>query len=367
MSPLLEGTEINGMKMPNRFVRSATWEGLADPDGACTPALRDRMAELAEGQVGLIISGHAYVSREGQAGIGQLGIYDDPLMPGLEAMVQAVHERRGRIICQLTHAGFFANAKLTGLPVQAPSQVEGYAKTPRSVMTMDHIAEVVRSFGQAARRAREAGFDGVQIHAAHGYLLSQFLSGAFNKREDVYGGPVENRARALLEALEEIRGVVGQAYPVMVKLNCSDWLPGGVTLPDALRVGAMLEKAGIDAIEVSGGTVASGALGPSRQAIVGEEMEAYFREESKAFKERLGIPILLVGGIRSFALAERLLEEGYADYFSLSRPLIREPHLIKRWAAGDRAKSECLSDSLCFRPGRAGKGVYCVIKEKGRS
>lgn len=364
MSEMFEATEINGITLSNRFVRSATWEGMATEEGECTPRLIDAMTELAKGQIGLIISSHAYVREDGKAGPGQIGIYKDDLIPGLRNMTGTIHDQGGKIVSQLTHGGFFSNPKLTGKPILAPSDVEGFAKASRKEMTEADIGEIVEAFGDAARRSQEAGFDGIQIHSAHGYLFSQFISPAFNKRTDKYGGSVEKRARALLEVLGKMRNTVGDDFPILVKLNGEDFIEGGLTLEDSLKVGVMLQKNGMDAIEVSGGTLVSGKFGPSRPGIKTEEKEAYFRDAGKAFKEALDIPIILVGGNRSFRMAERLVEEGYADYISMSRPLIREPHLIKRWAAGDLRKAECVSDNQCFSPGMEGKGVYCVTEGK---
>jgi 2,4-dienoyl-CoA reductase-like NADH-dependent reductase (Old Yellow Enzyme family) len=227
-------------------------------------------------------------------------------------------------------------------------------------MTLEDIREDVEAFGAAAYRAREAGFDGVQIHAAHGYLLSQFLSPAFNKREDDYGGPVENRARALLEVLRRLKTEVGHDFPILVKMNSEDFVDDGLSLEDAVTVGSMLEEGGIDAIELSGGTPLSGKLGSIRKEIKSEEDEAYFKDSAKAFKRALQIPLILVGGIRSIQVAEKLLSEGIADYISMSRPFVREPSLVKRWASGDLRRAACLSDSLCFRPIVAGEGIHCI-------
>jgi 2,4-dienoyl-CoA reductase-like NADH-dependent reductase (Old Yellow Enzyme family) len=228
MSKLFEPSEINGMTLANRFVRSATWEGMAADDGACTPKLIDLMAGLAKGGVGLIISSHAYVSPEGQAGPWQIGAHDDKLIPGLGAMAAAVHENGGKIVLQLAHAGYFANAKLTGQTPMAPSSVEGFAKGPRREMAAADIQGVVEAYGAAAGRAQAAGFDGVQIHSAHGYLLSQFLSPAFNQRQDECSGSIENRARPLIAVLREIRAAVGKKYPVLVKMNCQDFIENGL-------------------------------------------------------------------------------------------------------------------------------------------
>jgi 2,4-dienoyl-CoA reductase-like NADH-dependent reductase (Old Yellow Enzyme family) len=230
-------------------------------------------------------------------------------------------------------------------------------------LTERDIRDIAVAFAQAAKRAKDVGFDGVQLHAAHGYLMSQFLSPVFNRRSDSYGGDVANRCKALVETLEEVRAEVGRDYPVLIKMNSEDGLEGGQTLEDSLEVGRRLQQEGIDAIEVSGGTLVSGRSGPSR-GTKSEEREAYFRTASKAFKAALHVPIVLVGGIRSPNLAERFLEEGIADYFSMSRPFIREPDLVKRWASGDRSKARCVSDNQCFAPGFEGKGVYCVTERK---
>jgi 2,4-dienoyl-CoA reductase-like NADH-dependent reductase (Old Yellow Enzyme family) len=364
MSKLFESTEINGMKLANRFVRSATWEGMANPDGSVTPVLIDLVAQLARGQVGLIISSHAYIRPEGQAGSRQLGVYKDELVKGLKQMTQAVHEQGGRIVLQIAHSGCLANPSITGQDPLGPSNLEGFSKTPCREMTVQDIRDVVEAFGLAAQRAKEAGFDGVQVHSAHGYLLNQFISPLFNKRTDDYGGSVENRSRALREAIQKVRSKVGTGYPVLIKLNSEDYLEGGLTLEDSLKIGTTLHKEGIDAIELSGGTLRSGKLSPSRAGITGEDKEAYFQEAARAFRKHLEIPLILVGGIRSFTVAERIVEQGMADYISMSRPFIREPGLIKRWKSGDLSKATCLSDNQCFAPAMAGEGIYCVVEKK---
>jgi 2,4-dienoyl-CoA reductase-like NADH-dependent reductase (Old Yellow Enzyme family) len=366
MSKLFETSEINGMKLANRFVRSATWEGMAADDGACMPKLIGLMVNLAKGGVGLIITSHAYVSPEGQAGPWQLGVYKDELISGLTEMTKAVHDHGGEIVMQLAHAGYFANAKLTGQTPIAPSNAEGFAKGPRQEMTADEIQGVVKAYGAAAKRAQTAGFDGVQIHCAHGYLLSQFLSPAFNQRKDEYGGGILNRARALIEVLREIRQVVGKDYPVLVKMNCQDFIENGLQPEDSLQAGKMLVENGIDAIELSGGVLIGGKLSPSRMGIKSEEKEAYFQNEARTFKREVNAPLILVGGNRSFQVAERIVNEGVADYISLCRPLIREPDLVNRWKSGDLSKAACVSDNMCFEPAMKGDGIYCLTEERER-
>jgi 2,4-dienoyl-CoA reductase-like NADH-dependent reductase (Old Yellow Enzyme family) len=369
MTELFAPSEINGMKISNRFVRSATWSGMATDDGASTPQLVDLMRDLAKGGVGLIITGHAYIQKDGQAGPRQLGIYKDELIPGLRTITQAVHERSGKIILQLAHAGFYAHSALTGHTPLAPSNIDGLSKKPRKEIRIQDIKEIVNSFGEAARRAKEAGFDGVQIHSAHGYLLSQFLSPFYNQRTDEYGGTIYNRSRILIEVLATIRNVVGRNFPILVKLNSQDCSAGGLTLKDSMRVGAMLSERGIDAIELSGGLITSSSLSPSRRGITSKKKEAYFRTEAQSFKKVINVPLILVGGIRSYNVAKQLIDERVADYISMCRPFIREPDLLNHWKAGDLRKATCISDNMCFSAAMAGKGIYCVTekKEKGLS
>lgn len=367
MSKLFETTTLKNMTLPNHFVRSATWEGMAKKDGSCTHGLINMMTQLARGGVGLIITGHAYVRKDGQAGPWQLGVYSDQLIEGLTEMTEAVHKENGKIVMQLAHSGCQAPFGLTGLEPLGPSVMENQEGSSCREMTQADISKVIEVFARGAVRAKQAGFDGVQIHAAHGYLLSQFLSPFFNKRTDEYGGIIENRMRIVLEVLESIRGSVGQDFPVLIKMNSEDFLDKGLTVDDMLHAAALLEQAGIDAIELSGGTGYSGRRIPVRIAKIDtEEKEAFYRAAAKRYKERITVPLMLVGGIRSYEVSERLVDEGTADYISLCRPLIREPHLINRWKQGDTRKATCLSDNLCFKPTRAGQGLYCVVEKRSR-
>jgi 2,4-dienoyl-CoA reductase-like NADH-dependent reductase (Old Yellow Enzyme family) len=363
-SPLYESTTINGLTLANRFVRSATWEGMATVDGRVTPKLTETMVALARGGVGLIVSGHAYVLKIGQASPFQMGIYDDSLIEGLASMTAAVHEAGGRIVAQLAHAGTFALEKAIGTAPVVASVFDGLAKTPRIEFSIDDIAALKDAYADAARRAKAAGFDGIQLHSAHGYLLSQFLSPWFNRRTDAYGGPVDNRVRIHTEIIRAIREVVGEEYPLLVKLNCADFAEGGLTVEESIVAASAMVTAGMDAIELSGGTITGGKLSPSRPNINKPKKEAYFQEAAQAFKKKISVPLILVGGIRSPEVAERLLADGTADYFSMSRPLIREPGLVNRWRSGDRSPARCISDNLCFQPGRMGKGIYCVTEER---
>jgi len=363
MAKLFELTEIKDLQLPNRFIRSAA-HGLANDDGTCSPELVDAMVELARGGVGLIITGHAYVSQGGQAQPRQLAVYNDRFIEGLAELSEAVHREGGRIMMQVAHVGLRGDPKLTGQSPIGPSTVGDMGESSAREMTPPEIQGVVVDFGHAARRAKEAGFDGVQIHGAHGYLLNQFLSPAHNRRTDNYGGTVENRARVLLEVLKSIRLNVGRNFPVFIKINSEDFLPGGLNQGDFIQASVMLDRAGIDAIEVSGGTPSSGRFIPFRKEITFERDQAYFRKPARALKAKIKAPVILVGGIRSYLLAERLVTEGVSDYIAMCRPFIREPNLIERWHSGDLRKATCISCNGCFDVSISGQGLYCVQERK---
>lgn len=365
MSKLFNKTAIKSMELSNRFVRSATWEGMAGTDGSCTQGLIDVTAALAAGGVGLVITGHAYVSPEGQAGPWQIGVHIDEMLPGLTRLTAAVHQTGGKVALQLAHAGCYGFASDTGIEAVGPSPAISEITPSCRELTPEEIGVICAAFGKAAGRAKAAGFDAVQIHSAHGYLLSEFLSPFFNRRNDQYGGSIENRARIVLEVFQSVRDAVGEDYPVLIKLNSQDFIDGGFSVDDMLAVATLLEKAGIDAIEMSGGTLyLSGDFSAIRTGVMAKpEQEVYYRDAARRFKAALSVPLLLVGGIRSFDVAEALVDDGTADYISLCRPLIREPGLINRWRSADKRKAGCLSENACFEPLMKGEGLGCPIKK----
>lgn len=343
--------QIKTIKMPNRIVRSATYEKMADEDGFVTEQLINLYIKLVKGGAGLIITGNALVHVSGRSAPNMLCIHNDYYIDGLKKLTKAVHKAGGRIVIQLNHGGRqCATVFLGGSEPVAPSVVYEpvYKVMPRQ-LTNEEIWELIESFDRAALRAKEAGFDGVQIHAAHGYLVNQFLSPYTNRRNDYWGGDEERRFHFLEEVYSSIRDSVGYDYPLLIKLNACDFVEGGLTLEESLRVAKRLETLGIDAIEVSGGIVESEPeLRPVRTGIDSPEKEAYFREFSREFKKILKIPIMLVGGIRSRSVAEDILQRQDADLISLSRPLIREPDLPKKWKKGKEV-ADCISCNGCLR------------------
>jgi 2,4-dienoyl-CoA reductase-like NADH-dependent reductase (Old Yellow Enzyme family) len=340
MDPLFQSSKIGRLTLKNRFIRSATWEGLADDEGGVTPELIQFYSRLAEGGAGLIITGHCFVHPSGRHAPRQLGLDQDSLITGYEELTRAVHGRGGKIILQISMGGAYLSRR----------RVE--------ILTGDDLSAIAQAFGKAAHRARTAGFDGVQILAAHGFLLSQFLCPRYNPRGDEYGGPIENRARLLLKVLSAIRRQAGPDYPVLVKLNSQDLVENGLTLEESLQVGLMLQNNGCDAIEVSGGLLNVAGLMDRKSD--SETDTAAFRKEAIAFKKALHLPIILVGGIRSLRTAEDLMVSGAADYISMCRPFICEPDLIKRWENGDDRPAVCLSCNQCVEQIKEGFGPNCA-------
>ena len=365
-SILFEQSSIGALNIKNRFVRSATWEGMAHDDGSCSTRLCELTSQLAQGEVGLIVSSHAFVSPEGQAGPWQLAAYDDRFIRGLTQMAKAAHDGGSTIVLQLAHAGLQAATPLTKQEAFGPSIMPREDGTVCRQMTLTEIEQTTDAFVAAAGRAKAAGFDGVQLHAAHGYLLSQFLSPYYNKRQHNFGGSTENRARIVLDILGRIKSTLGNDFPVLIKMNSEDFIDDGLKVDEMLQIARMLETAGVDAIELSGGTAdgVSRMLPVRRGRLRSEHDEAFYRGAARRYKEAVETPLILVGGIRSFSVAEGLIETGTTDFVSLSRPLIREPGLIARWRSGDTAKSECGSCNLCFKPILEGKGMFCVAKDR---
>lgn len=360
MDDLFEPAAIGAMELRNRFVRSGTWEGMAGDNGEATAALLDLYGKLAQGGAGLICTGFAYVNKKGKAVPRMLGIDDDRLIPSLQSVADRLHAGGAKACIQLSHSGSQGFVD-TGSPAEAPSAVQDKAsgKMPEE-MPAEAIRRVIDDFAQAARRAKRAGFDAVQIHACHGFLLSQFLSPYSNRRTDAYGGPIENRARIVYEIYDAVRSEVGRDFPVTIKINCADFDGAGLSTADAAVVCEKLADAGIDAIELSGGTLAAGELSPMREKILEPEEEAYFRNEASAIRPRLKCPLILVGGMRSLPVMEKLLNARAADFFSLARPLISEPGLIKRWSSGDRKKARCLSCGKCGDAALNEARLYCA-------
>ncbi|MBI4831964.1 MAG: NADH:flavin oxidoreductase [Candidatus Lindowbacteria bacterium] len=359
---------INRLRLPNRFVRSATYEGLAAEDGRVTDALVSLYEELARGEIGLIVVGYAYIQPNGKGGPGMLGIWSDEHIEGLARLTEAAHEHGAKIASQIVHCGRQTLPDIIGGTPVGPSPVPTarLGVTPRE-LTVSEIEDIIANFGKAAARAKTAGFDAVQIHCAHGYLLNQFLAKNSNQRIDTYGGSIEGRARALFETYARIRDAVGADYPVLIKMNCADFVEGGLELEESLWVAEQLARMGIDAIEVSGGvwdTVPDEGR-TIQKGVPRRRPEAYFLPHIEKFKKAVGVPVIAVGGIRVLETAQSILREGKADLISMCRPFIHEPHLLKRWRSGDLSPAACVSCNRCLAK-TPYEGLKCFGKKGER-
>jgi 2,4-dienoyl-CoA reductase-like NADH-dependent reductase (Old Yellow Enzyme family) len=362
MSILYTPVKIGSVAIPNRFVRSATHDYMADDEGHVTDAHIRLYRALAEGEVGLIVTGHAYVQPSGQASPRQMAASDDRFIEGLARIPEAVHRYASKVFLQIAHAGRQTKPKLCGCVPVSPSPVyDPVSKIMPRELEAAEIGPLIGDFVAAAVRAKKAGFDGVQLHAAHGYLISSFLSPHTNRRTDEWGGSVENRARVLIETLRGVKATCGPDFPVVVKLNSTDFLPGGLTAEDAVRIAVMLEAGGIDGIEVSGGMAEAGK-GSIWPGLRSEEDEGYFVESAARIKKAVGVPVFGLGGIRTLAVAERMIADGRVDLVSLSRPFIRDPFLVKHFREGLADKSECISCNKCHSL----RGIRCAELAKKR-
>ena len=376
MSTAFTPCKIGELEVKNRFVHSATYECMAEETGEVTDELVNRYSRLAKGDIGLIIPGYMYVHPTGRAMKYQTGIHRDEMIAGLKKLVEAVHQNGGKIGLQLAHGGRQVPKKLIG---QAPLAPSGKGRDPVSLnkarkMDDSDIDEVILAFAQAARRAAEAGADAVQLHGAHGYLISEFLSPFFNDRRDGWGGSDERRFRFLKEIVLEIKKVVPDDIPILVKLNTNDFTPKEGIKPElAKKYVEWLVDLKIDGVELSCGTyysfhIVRGDI-PIKELALGlprwmrpvaklqfkkmvhlcEFEEAYNLAAAKLIKPVLGeIPLLLVGGIRRFSHIEELIEKNYTDFISMSRPFNREPFLVKKFKEGESDEATCISCNKCF-------------------
>jgi 2,4-dienoyl-CoA reductase-like NADH-dependent reductase (Old Yellow Enzyme family) len=355
--------KIGVLEIKNRLVRSATWENAASESGHVTDPLLDIYRALGKGGAGLIMTSHSVVHPRGMTDPRMIWIADDSYIPSVRKLARAVHEAASdcRVMIQLTHSGRQPTPG-TGVEPVGPSAVydEFSKQTPRE-MTLEEIEEVIEAFAHAIRRAREAELDGVELHGAHGYLLSSFLSPRTNRRKDRYGGSVENRCRIVHEIVERGHKEAGRGFPILIKMNTADYLPGGMDIHEAKKVAECLNQTGLAAFEMSGCTWETitrseeelgfkPALIPEAwEGIKTKEQEAYFWQYAKEIRKVVDKPIILVGGIRSIGKVEGILEEGCVDFCAMCRPLVREPGLPNRWLRGEGSETAaCISCNKCI-------------------
>jgi 2,4-dienoyl-CoA reductase-like NADH-dependent reductase (Old Yellow Enzyme family) len=394
MTRLFDPLRLGGLELANRIVKSATVEGLADDRGCATAELAELYAQWARGGTGLIITGMVTILAGFSLTPHEVGLWDDMQIRPLRRALDAAHRHGARIFVQLSHAApQLSRAAARRLGNFAPSPGLNRTNLLRNrALSQEQIAQIIQAFGSAARRAREAGADGVQLHAAHGYLLSRFLSPLHNRRRDSWGGDLKRRAALLREVAASIRRQAGSDFPIAVKLNAHDAARGGLTPEESVRVARWLEEWGVAAIEVSAGTGDVG-LGfyPNRGQIpldlgfrflqqefgvpprllpwltpvirraqrqVAFGKEAYFLPEAQRIAEAVRVPVLAVGGIRSRSTAARIVDETPVAMISMARPLVRQPDLVQRWQAGSGVAA-CTSCNRCFVALALGESLRC--------
>jgi 2,4-dienoyl-CoA reductase-like NADH-dependent reductase (Old Yellow Enzyme family) len=362
LAVLSEG-RIGPLVTRNRIIRSATSESMADPGGFITDAYRRLHLRLARAHVGLIFTGHCAVHRSGRYIRGMTEVTSDEHVPVLRTFTDAIHAEGARIFAELNHAG--SQSRVPDMTPIAPSVVPNpqFHRTPREASDAE-IRELIDAFARGARRVREAGFDGVHVHAGHGYLISEFLSPVANRRTDAWGGSLENRQRFGLEVFRAMRGTVGSDFPITWKLGLKDFVPGGLPLEDGLATAVMFDREGVDAIEGSAGLMSPAAesavqyAGVSRRRALDDKLlhrllakprpGAYFYDWARMLRERVRCRVILVGGLRSVEVMERAITDGVADFVSLARPLIREPDLVAEIEQGRRGEFACTSCNICL-------------------
>ncbi|MBK9034477.1 MAG: NADH:flavin oxidoreductase/NADH oxidase family protein [Myxococcales bacterium] len=333
----------SGATLPNRLAKSAMSEVLGDPETGAPTAQLDRLYERwGQGGTGLLITGHVIVDPDGRGEPGNVVVSDRRHLAGLKRWATAAQAHGARLWMQLNHAGRQAPRRVVKQPV-APSAISlrGFAGAfarPRA-LTEDEIVAIIGRFATAAAVAQEAGFAGVQIHGAHGYLVSQFLSARTNQRDDAWGGDAVRRRRFLLEIVGAIRAAVGPTFPIGVKLNSADFQRGGFTIEEAMDVARALEAAGVDLLEVSGGNYESPAMAgsgelPAEQRDSSRDREAYFLDYARQIRAVTTLPLMLTGGMRTRATMEAVVGGGDVDVVGLARPLTIAPALSADLLAG---------------------------------
>ena len=362
-APYLAPGRIGCLAIGNRLVRAATSETMATVEGAVTDALVKLYSDLARGGAGLLITGHMYVEQGGQCSPRQTGIYSDDLIPGLARLVAAVHDRGGRIFCELSHAG--SQSVMPDLVPMAPSVVTNaiFARQPRE-MSEAEIKGVVAAFSEAARRAVTAGFDGIHLHGGNGYLISQFSSPLSNRRNDGWGGDPQRRGRFFIDIYDAVRRVVGPDLPITARFGVADSVADGLQLEEGIARLQALAARGLNAVEPSYGLMTTylenirpyvgvGASRALRDWVLPRlwapaAPEAYYRRFAQAAKKATGIPVILVGGIRSTGVMTEILRADDADFFAMARPFVREPDFPNALRAGRRGAVDCVSCNICL-------------------
>lgn len=328
MKYIKEPIVVNHVKLLNRLVMPPMATSKAG-DGTVTQELLDYYDIKSNGgYIGLIITEHSYVNKQGMAHLGQISISKDSDIEGLKQLVNIIHKNNSKVIAQISHAGSSAKTEVTGMPTVSASAVLNEGALGRNnglpeAMTQEQIDEVVSDFAKAANRAKDAGFDGIEIHSAHGYLLNQYYSPLTNKRDDAYtGATMEGRLKLHIDIIHAVREVVGQDFLVAVRLGGCDYLEGGSTVEDSVVAAKLFEENGVDLLDISGGFNGFNVPGHMEQG--------YFSHMTESIKKEVSIPVLLTGGIIDIDNAERFLKDKKADLIGVGRAILKDSDWAKK-------------------------------------
>lgn len=371
MSRLLaQKGKIGNVEIKNRMVMAAMGDLIANPDGTVSDAAIAYYGARSKGGIGLIITGIVRINdTDGAAGPNQLSLADDKYIPRFKLLVDEVHKYGAKIFPQIQHSGRQGIAMFTGNDyVLAPSAIpSAITKQPTRALTIEQIHQLVGQFGDAARRAMEAGADGVEIHAAHGYLINQFLSPFSNKRTDEYGGSFENRMRFLLEIMRDVRAKTQNKIPITVRISADEFLSdAGIPMPyidisEGIKIAKAIEAEGVEAINVSCGTYES--MNKAIEPI--SYPQGWRKDFIKAVKDEVSVPVIAVAKLREPQVAEELLQQGVMDFAAFGRPLLADPDFpIKAIEGRDDDICKCISCLFCFEELNKGSHVVCAVNPR---
>ncbi|MBU3112217.1 NADH:flavin oxidoreductase [Clostridium lacusfryxellense] len=323
MLDLLKPLEKCKLTLKNRLVMPPMATSKSGEDGKVSKDILDYYNEKSQGGfISLIIIEHSFITVDGKASDRQLSVAEDNVVEKLKELADVIHKNGSKTVMQINHAGSAASKKVTGHSPVGPSVIANprVGNVPKE-LTIEEIKVIISEFVEAARRTKEAGFDGVEIHSAHGYLLNQFFSPLTNKRTDEYGGDIYGRIKIHLDIIKAVREVVGEAFPILLRLGGSDYMEGGITIEDSKVASIAFEKAGVDMLDISGGFCG--------YVIPGNTSQGYFSPITSAIKEVVEIPVILTGGITEVSAAQKLLAEGKTDLVGVARAIYKDSNWAK--------------------------------------
>lgn len=323
MSYLFKPLDKGRLTLKNRLIMPPMATARSNEDGSVSRELLNYYDEKSKGgYLSLIIIEHSYVSKQGKASERQLSIADDNVINKLKKLSDVIHKNGTKAVMQINHAGSAAMRDVTGFTVKGPSAIINPRKgdVPAELSEYE-ISEIVEEFKNAAIRVKKAGFDGVEIHSAHGYFLNQFFSPLTNRREDEYGGDVYGRIKIHLDIIKAVRAAVGDDFPILFRLGASDYIDGGTTIEDSRTAATEFVKAGVDIVDISGGFCG--------YVVSGLTSQGYFSSLSSAIKEAVPVPVILTGGVTDASAADKLLSEKKADLIGVGRAILKDSNWAK--------------------------------------